>query len=49
MKQKTADDVYVTFLKALAADLPNLLQTKALQLTIENSSLKVIPNAYLTQ
>ncbi|EFX76844.1 hypothetical protein DAPPUDRAFT_106758 [Daphnia pulex] len=36
MKQKTTDDVYVTFLKALAADQPNLLPAKALQLTIEH-------------
>jgi hypothetical protein len=35
-KQKTTDDVYATFLKALATDQPNLLPAKALQLTLEN-------------
>lgn len=35
-KQKTTDDVYATFLKALATDQPNLLPAKALQLTLEH-------------
>jgi hypothetical protein len=35
-KQKTTDDVYVTFIKALAANQPNLLPSKALQLTMEH-------------